>query len=165
MTIYDKKLEMAQKKEQPFIVENGLQGIFDGTCRFELNLCSKRQIRDVLKISGNTLQEVLLSQSNPLSDYLEKALAKDPVNEKHYSGKDGMYKHMMYLVLKECDYDINKVDALLRLYYNPSKTSIPNKVKPYEALLSEASISTMSRDTIINAVSMIEPATPCQARQ
>ena len=48
MTIYDKGKEMQKVENQRFVEAYGLEGAFDGICRFELNLNSKEQIRNAL---------------------------------------------------------------------------------------------------------------------
>lgn len=52
MTIYDKGKEMQKVKNKRYAEMNGLQQAFDDVCRFELNLNSKQQVRDALKIDN-----------------------------------------------------------------------------------------------------------------
>ena len=50
-------------------------------CRFELNLTSKKQIREALCLTGNTLEEVLNAERNPIQDFLGDVLAEDPAGK------------------------------------------------------------------------------------
>ena len=61
--------------------DNGLEGKYNGVCRFELNLTSKKQIREALCLTGNTLEEVLNAERNPIQDFLGDVLAEDPAGK------------------------------------------------------------------------------------
>lgn len=44
MTIYDKEKDMHRAENEAFVEANGLEGAFDGMCRFEINLDSKERL-------------------------------------------------------------------------------------------------------------------------
>ena len=131
ITIYDKQHEMNLQGERPFVSSNGLEGKYDGVCRFELNLTSKKQIREALCLTGTTLTEVLESNKNPIQDFLCDVLADDQGGKSITSWKD-LEK---FAVLALCNYDIAKVEAMARRYKNSRSTSIPNMMKRYREIL------------------------------
>ena len=55
MVVYDKAREMAKAVNREFVESSGLEGEFDGLCRFEINLNSKEQIRSALGITDNLI--------------------------------------------------------------------------------------------------------------
>ena len=133
MTIYNKMNEMALSREREFVSDNGLAGKFDGLCRFELNLCSKQQIRDALGLSGNTLAEVLSSDKNPIYDFINDVIADGSTPT---CGEiDGWKQYWRLLVLQDCDFDLAKVEARIRQYKNPRSTSITKMMEPFRELL------------------------------
>lgn len=150
ITIYDKEHEMNLQGERPFVSDNGLEGVYDGMCRFELNLTSKKQIREALNLTGNTLAEVLLSNKNPIQDFLDDVLADDPAGKAISSWKD-MEK---YAILALCDFDIAKVEAKARQFKNPRSTSIPKMMAQYREILAGLSSrsSTWTKEKLLDVV-------------
>lgn len=133
MTIYDKEKEMLRARNEAFVEDNGLEGAFDGMCRFELNLGSKPQIRKALHINDTKLLTVLSADANPIAEFLDDVVQ---YQSEEISIADKK-KYMMTLVLKDCDYDLEKVEAKLRSFINSRGTSIRNTMKPYIALLEQ----------------------------
>lgn len=150
ITIYDKEHEMNLQGERPFVSENGLEGEYDGLCRFEMNLTSKKQVREALGLTGNTLTEVLRSSRNPIQDFLGDILAEDPVGRAITSWKD-LEK---YAVLALCGFDLAKVEAKARQYKNPRNTSIPKMMEPYREILAglPSGSSTWTKRKLLNVV-------------
>jgi hypothetical protein len=134
ITIYDKEREVNLKKNRKYKTANGLDGEFNDVCRFEINLNSKEQIRKSLNISDNKLLSVLQSTANPIVDFLKSAIIEPDENEQHYSN---MRTYTMSLVLRDCDYDLEKVEAKIRSIYPTRGTSIKNKMKPYRDLMEQ----------------------------
>lgn len=58
MTVYDKGKEISNADNRKFVADNHLEGAFNGVCRFEMNLNSKKQIRDSLGIPDTKLRTV-----------------------------------------------------------------------------------------------------------
>ena len=133
MTIYNKEKEMTLSREREFVSDNNLAGEFDGLCRFELNLCSKKQIRDALGLSGNTLAEVLNSDKNPIYDFINDVIADE--STRNCGDTDKWKNYIQDLVLRDCDYDPAKVEATIRLYKDPRSTSIPKMMQPFRERL------------------------------
>ena len=150
ITIYDKQHEMNSHDERPFVSENGLEGQYDGICRFELNLTSKKKIRETLCLTGNTLAEVLQSDTNPIRDYLDEILAEDPA----CNGIKDLKTYEKYTFLKDCDFDLEKVEAVIRQYKNPRYVSIPKLVNSYRTILAglPKGTSTWSKKKLLDMV-------------
>lgn len=130
MTIYDKGKEMSNADNSDFTQQNNLEGAFDDVCRFEINLNSKKQIRDSLRIPNNKLKTVLASTANPILDFVEVAL-------KSTSGEEILGDRKEYftmLVLKDCDFDLEKVEAKMRSLYKRG-TKFSEVMKPYRDML------------------------------
>lgn len=150
ITIYDKEHEMNLQGERPFVSDNGLEGKYDGVCRFELNLTSKKQIREALGLTGNTLAEVLHSEGNPIRDFLGDVLAEDP------SGKavTDWNTFEKFAVLAACGFDLAKVEAKVRQYRNPRTTSIPKMMASFREILAglPTGSSIWSKERLLDAV-------------
>ncbi len=132
MTIYDKEKEMHRAENEAFVEANGLEGAFDGMCRFEINLDSKEQIRQTLHVHNTKLMTVLSAEANPIADFLNNVV--QPESEVSIPDKK---TYMMTLVLKDCDYDLERVEAKLRSFIHSKGTSIKNVMKPYIALMGQ----------------------------
>lgn len=136
--------------ERPFVSDNGLEGKYDGVCRFELNLTSKKQIREALGLTGNTLAEVLHAEGNPIQDFLVDVLAEDP------SGKavTDWNTFEKFAVLAACGFDLAKVEAKVRQYRNPRTTSIPKMMASFREILAglPTSCATWSKEKLLDAV-------------
>ena len=150
ITIYDKEHEMNLQGERPFVSDNGLEGKYDGVCRFELNLTSKKQIREALGLTGNTLAEVLQSERNPIQDFLADVLAEDSTSRAVTDWKT----FEKYAVLAACGYDLAKVEAKVRQYRNPSSTSIPKMMASFREILAGLSggASTWTKEKLLEVV-------------
>lgn len=133
MTIYDKQKEMCKTTNKAFIQDNHLEGCFNDTCRVEMNLNSKEQVRKALKISDNSLKSVLMSEANPIVDFLNTII----VQEKPRQAITSMKSYQTELVLKDCNYDLQKVEAKIRSLYPNRGVSIKNKMKPYRAMMAQ----------------------------
>ena len=133
MTIYDKEKEMHRAKNEAFVEADGLERAFDGMCRFEMNLDSQEQIRKALHVHNTKLLTVLSADANPIADFLDKVVVP---NSEGISMTDKK-TYMMTLVLKDCDYDLEKVEAKMRSLIHSKGTSIRNVMKPYIELMGQ----------------------------
>lgn len=134
MTIYDKGNEMHRSANRPFVEEYGLEDAFSGMCRFELNLNSKEQIRKSLRIADTKLMTVLSADADPISDFLDDVVVTQesvPMTDKK--------SYVTMLVLKDCDYDLEKVEAKMREFSRGRGTSIRDMMKPYKAMMERIS--------------------------
>lgn len=130
MTIYDKKKEMCRSANRPFMDKYRLEDAFSGMCRFELNLNSKEQIRESLHIADTKLMTVLSADADPIADFLNEVV--EPQDAVTMTDKKS---YMTMLVLKDCDYDLEKVEAKMRAFYKSKGTSIKKVMEPYRVMM------------------------------
>ena len=133
MTIYNKEREMNMAQNKNFVEDNELEHIFDNTSRFELNLNSKQQVRDALRVSDNRLRNVLASTASPIREFVEKVIepTSNPVTLKDKKA------YVTELVLKDCDYDLEKVEAKMRELYPTRGTNIKKVMEPYRSMMNQ----------------------------
>ena len=131
LTIYDKHKEMLKSDNVVYMNHFGIDNnCFEGVCRFEINLNSQAQIKDSLHILNTTLYDVLYSTANPIRDFLNDVLA----DEQHLLLTDEkIYKS--YLVLRDCDFDIDKVEMKMRGLHPSRGSSIKKIMQPYREML------------------------------
>lgn len=130
MVVYDKSKEMRRADNKAFVDEHNLCGAFDNKVRFEVNLNSKSQICKSLGIDNTSLLAVLSSTANPIYAFVTQAI-EDKAEDVHYSN---FKEYCSALVLRDCDYDLAKVEARLRGLYGPGR-SIPKMMEKYRVLL------------------------------
>ena len=133
MVVYDKEKEMNKSCNRQFVEDNGLEGAFDGQCRFELNLNSKEQIRSSLGITNTKLKSVLAADANPILDFLDDVVGP-PLVSASFTDKKA-YLHM--LVLKDCDFDLEKVEAKMRDLYPSRGTNFKKVMEPYKMMMEQ----------------------------
>jgi hypothetical protein len=154
LTIYNKFIEMEKAKHRNFLKKyyDGENPFVHNNCRFELNLNSKEQIRSSLHITNTKLKNVLLAAQdvNPIYDFLNKIISEDVTSVVEGSKINDYYTA---LVLKDCDYDIKKVEAKLRMYYSKG-TKMRTVLKRYKQMLSimNNKHSKYTRDEILSLV-------------
>ena len=126
LTIYDKGKEMNKADNIKFMKTNGLSNEYNGKCRFEMNLTTQEQIRNTLHIEDTKLKSVLSSTNNPIVDFLNEAVGqtKETISCSEWKS------YQRYLVLKDCDFDLAKVEAKVRSLYKRG-TKIADVMKPY----------------------------------
>lgn len=133
LAIYDKCKELEKVNNVNFInglsTKNEILSYFKGKVRFELNINTKQQIRQFLNIPNNNIQNVLNTTANPILTVIDEAVKYEPQQQKAQTLRN--YEHE--LLLKDCDYDLVKVEAKVRTLLS-STTSITNKMKLYKAL-------------------------------
>lgn len=133
MTIYDKEKEMQKVQNKNFVEANHLEHAFDNTCRFELNLNSKEQVRTALQLNNNKLKNVLASSARPILDFVNQVV--DPaVPSVEVSDKKA---YLTMLVLKDCDYDLEKVEAKMRELYPARGTNFKKIMEPYRLMVDQ----------------------------
>ena len=130
MTVYDKAKEMRLGKNHGFVHDNGIEGAFDGKCRFELNLRSLKMIRTALNIPCTDLNMVLSSTATPIADFLQEAVLTGH-GERHFSS---MKAYMYSLVLNDCNGDMEQVEAKVRSILPKRGTSIKRAMRPIREL-------------------------------
>jgi len=132
MTIYDKGKEMCRSANRPFVQKYGLEDAFSGMCRFELNLDSKEQIRKSLRIEDTKLMTVLSADADPINDFLDEVV--EPQDAVTMSDKKS---YMTMLVLRDCDFDLEKVEAKMRVFHRSKGTVISKVMEPYKAMMEQ----------------------------
>ncbi len=132
MTIYDKGKEMCRSANRPFVQKYGLEDAFSGMCRFELNLDSKEQIRKSLRIEDTKLITVLSADADPINDFLDEVV--EPQDAVTMSDKKS---YMTMLVLRDCDFDLEKVEAKMRVFHRSKGTVISKVMEPYKAMMEQ----------------------------
>ena len=130
MTIYDKGKEMQRVENKAFVEANGLEGAFSGVCRFELNLDSKEQIRNALHVRNTKLKTVLSSAANPIDEFIDCVVHSHNESVNLHDKKS----YVTMLILKDCDYDLEKVEAKMRELYRRG-VSIKEVMEPYRAMM------------------------------
>lgn len=133
LTIYDKYKELEKANNMNFL--NGLSArdeilsYFKGKVRFELNINTKQQIRQLLNIPNNNIQNVLNATANPILTIIDEAVKYEPQQQKALTLRD--YEHE--LLLRDCDFDLVKVEAKVRAL-SSKNTSIKRMMQPYKEL-------------------------------
>lgn len=96
ITIYDKKAELEAKEKDDtglFLKIKDIENII----RVELNIMEQKRIRALFKFE-NTLENVLNSKINPLSDLWQKNFLRDENIKITYSDNEIFINHYMYLL-------------------------------------------------------------------
>lgn len=133
MTIYDKAKEMDKAKNKDFVEAHHLEHSFDNTSRIELNLNSKQQVREALHIPDNKLSSVLASTASPICDFVTKVIepTSNPVD------LSDRKTYITMLVLKDCDFDLEKVEAKIRELYPNRGRKLKTLMEPYRSMMSQ----------------------------
>lgn len=147
LVIYDKSKELARCKNRSFLdsLENK-QRVLDfyaNKVRFEANIGTMKQIRDLLQVSDNNLFSILYSDASPILDIFDEAIQLQEMNdEKSYQGYgkltfadfNNISDFRNYLILKEFDFDLKRVSVSLKNLYSEN-TQWTKIIKPYRELL------------------------------
>lgn len=152
ITLYDKAKEIRKYDNKLFRQEYGIsEEDFQDTCRFEMKLSTEEQIRNTLEIPTSQLQAVLRSIATPISDFVDDMLAPDTE-----STITNIQQYRIELILKDCEYDMAKVDAKLRSLY-AAKTGMSKILQPYREAIEKRNhprkgIECSMRDRIMQMV-------------
>lgn len=145
ITIYNKEkdLELNSHKDFFLCLDNPelVKTYYKGKIRFETNINTVAQIKSALKIPDNSLRNVLSSQANPLLSIINEAYIKQDSLLK----ADMIRDYERYLVLKDNDFDLVKVEARLRMLYSPN-TQFTKIMKPYRVLINSLSTQDEVKD-------------------
>lgn len=131
ITIYDKEREMGLAGNKEYVEGNGLEGKFKGLCRFEMNLNTKEQIRQSLQIPNTKLRSVLSSKAHPIRDYMDDIMncSDEPIEMKDKK------RYLTMLVLKDCNFDLEKVEAKMRSLHPKRGLNIRKIMEPYRTMM------------------------------
>lgn len=135
--MYDKGEEMTRKSNADFLrtvynPEEQLEYYKDKT-RFELNLNSMNRISHFFGSSDTRLMTLLQSPTDPIAVFLTEAMGYGDTL-RHASKLSGSLRNLEHLLLLAiCEYDLNKVELLIRNLYGTSH-SIKRCKEPYAQL-------------------------------
>lgn len=136
LIIYDKAKELQSADNRHFLNAvsnpNEILSYFNNKTRFELNINTMDQIRNLLNIPNNTLSAVLTSKANPILSVIDEAIKYNICQQRTMTLRD--YEHS--LLLKECGYDMSAVEAKVRAL-SAKTTSITRVMKVYKDLYSQ----------------------------
>lgn len=139
LAIYDKGNELRKATNINFInsLENSCNIIdyYQNKIRFELNINTKQQIRQLLNLPNNKLDNVLLSKANPILTVIDEAIKYESPLNRPLSVRD----YERRLLLKDCDFDLVKVEAKLRSL-SSKNTSIKRLMQPYKDLYKQINL-------------------------
>ena len=137
LIIYDKARELTKTENRKFIEsltdKQAILDHFNGKIRFEMNLNSKEQIRQCLKVTDTSINAVLNTEADPIWDFLSEALDDGKISSRSRSLTE--FKNI--LLLQYCNNDLAKVEAVVREHCSPN-THISQVMKPYRELLAKA---------------------------
>ena len=94
-----------------------------------MNINTKQQIRQLLNIHNNNIQNVLNATANPILTVIDEAVKYEPQQQKAQTLRD--YEHVLLLI--DCDYDMVRVEAKVRAL-SSKNTSITRMMQPYKEL-------------------------------
>lgn len=141
MIIYDTYAELRKSENKPFLGylsyddRNALLEYFKGKIRIEININSFKQMRELLHIQHLSLTDVLTANSNPFGKLMRQIVDMELLSTDSLTICSIPLKELnQYLILKSCNFDIEKVRALLRPKYSPN-TNMRKILLPYKKLL------------------------------
>lgn len=142
LIVYDKAKELQSANNRYFLNAvsnpNEILSYFNDKTRFELNINTMDQIRNLLNIPNNTLSAVLTSKANPILSVIDEAIKYNVCQQRTMTLRD--YEHS--LLLKECGYDMSAVEAKVRAL-SAKTTSITRVMKVYKDLYSQMQMKTV----------------------
>lgn len=141
LIIYDKTKELQSADNRYFLnaVSNPSEMLsyFNNKIRFELNINTMDQIRNLLNIPNNSLLAVLTSKTNPILSVIDEAIKYNDHQQRTLTLRD--YEHS--LLLEKCNYDMSAVEAKVRAL-SAKTTSITRVMRVYRDLYSQMQIET-----------------------
>lgn len=136
LSIYDKGNELRKATNTNFINSLGnsqeVLEYYENKTRFELNINTKHQIRQLLNIPNNSLQNVLSAKANPILSVVDEAVKFENKKYRTHTLRD----YERELLLRECEFDIIKVEAKVRAL-SSKNTSIKRVMQPYRELYAQ----------------------------
>ena len=144
MILYDKGKELRKSSNADFvgIVENkeAMLNYFDGKFRIEANIRTKEQIRRLFGTESTNLMDALNSNANPLLTIFDEVFRfpDEPDQPNQEMPSPLSYSDLKILknalLLKACDYDMEKVDLILNNTLSPNTNKTKYRTKFIELL-------------------------------
>ncbi len=149
LTIYDKSKQMNKSENKKFMENYNIEpAVFDGLCRFEMNLNSVAQIKSSLDVPDTNLLTVLSATKNPIQEFMNDVVADTdasvPLTDKQ--------SYFAYLVLQDCNYDLAQVEAKMRQFYSKN-TYFARVMQPYREALNRMSEHQFTKKDLLNMLS------------
>ena len=130
LTVYNKETEMGKSTNRSFREAYDISPLdFQNKCRFEIRVNSEEQVRQTLRITNAILKTVLSAKATPLYDFADEVLAPNTQTD-----ISAIQQYRIELILKDCDYDMQKVEATLKDKY-AEKTGMTKILNPYREAL------------------------------
>lgn len=138
LVVYDKGIEMSRKPNEVFLatISNPEEQLeyFKNKIRYELNLNSLDRIRRVFGTDDNRLTTLLHSSVDPIDSVLNEIVFDDDSTLSKAAQTSGNLRNLEHLLLLAiCDYDIHKVERVIRDLYSGVR-SITRALEPYQNL-------------------------------
>ena len=135
LIIYQKGNELQKAANNSFLnaLENrtSMLQYYNDVVRFELNINTMKQIRDLLGIDDNRLCKVLNATTNPILSVINQTI-KFTDNQSAYDVMT-LREYERKLLIESCSYDMNEIEMKLRSLMSKN-TSITRLLKPYREL-------------------------------
>ena len=123
LIIYGKEKELLKAENKSFLDllndKEALLAYFHNKVRFELNIKTRKQIRDLLQISDNNIYSVLNAECNPIVTVLKEVVN---TNVEEVYKLTNVKEYLYSLLLKECNYDLNAVEFKIRFYSSKNRS-------------------------------------------
>ncbi|MCK5138069.1 MAG: hypothetical protein KAR19_19955 [Bacteroidales bacterium] len=139
LSIYDKGRELNKMANAQFLEllqdRNRMHANFNGKFRLEANVKTKIQIKQLFQVNDNNLLDVLNSSANPLLTLFDEVFILPDEPERQIQvkpdplslGKLSDVKNA--LLLEKCDFDMEKVDLVLKTSLSPNTNTRNYKAK------------------------------------
>lgn len=151
MVIYDKATELRRADNNDFIRwitdPQRLMNYYDGKVRFELNLHTMSQVRDALNISDNRLMSVLTAETNPIADFIERAIVETALPSRRLSQRT---RERIAFITSHGN-DLRRVEAAIR-ETKPKSVAISRAMKPYREAFAIMEHRPSIRQTLLEMV-------------
>ena len=160
LKFYNKGKEIRMSKNDSFVnfVDHpySIYQAFSGITRVELELKSKHLIRTFFNTQNLSIDSILNSPVDPMAKGIHSFFEPEPlpVTSTFECNSIGEYKN--YLLVEKCDFDIEKVEKLLREKMS-WKTNLRSAIKPYKKIiLAGYSIESLVDDKITQLVNKLK---------
>ena len=154
LTLYDKRVEVEKACNRKFLLglkdPQSLLQYFEGKVRMELNLNSKAQIRKSLNIQDTRLSSVLESTANPIWDFVSDVVSEQVPTPAISDWKE----YQAFLVIKDNDYDLAKVYAVMRRLRPGTKGS--RLMAPFKAMMQKLHPESVTLRSRLASLLMLE---------
>lgn len=146
LSLYDKHRDMLKAENSDYLKlvsdPESIMNYFINKYRIEANLIQKKQIRDYLGISDNSLVSALKSNENPLLKIFNSMFCSSPSSPESTLKKRNLFEYESLSQLKDglivnaCDFDLKKVNDVLN-HYLATNTNKGKYQTRYRALIND----------------------------